>query len=152
MSEELCFELDSDGSYIPFSEACKALTDMHNPGAKDDSLKPDMDLVLSKFSRSLQEISKVGTFGAKKYSEDGWLDVPNGVRRYQSALLRHYFKHSEGELVDKETNYLHLAHAAWNSLAVLELYLKELDIEAEVEAPIIKEEPVCIGPSSPSPR
>lgn len=134
---------------IPFNEACKVLADLHKAGAKDDSLKPDIDLVLSKFSKGLQEVSKVGTFGAKKYSEDGWLEVPNGIRRYQSALLRHYFKHSEGEEFDKETGYTHLAHAAWNSLAVLELSIRE-----NRASNLKKTQGVdgSIGPSSPSPR
>jgi hypothetical protein len=97
----------------------------HTPGAKLDHAKPDLDLVLGDFSRALIEVGKVGTFGAKKYSEHGWLSVPNGVHRYSSALLRHYFKYKSGEIYDSESKLLHLSHLAWNSLATLELYLEE---------------------------
>lgn len=93
-------------------------------GVKLDNGKEDCDLVLGSFSRSLLEVSKVGTFGAIKYCEDGWLDVERGYRRYTSAMLRHYFKGSEIETHDLESGLLHDAHCAWNALARLELNLR----------------------------
>ena len=101
--------------------------DLHIAGAKDDSLKPDLDLVLGDFTRALQEVGKIGTKGAIKYSEHGWLSVPNGTRRYSSALLRHYFLESEGEYLDEELQLPHAACVAWNALARLELILREHD-------------------------
>lgn len=98
------------------------LTDLHTPGAKDDSVKPRTDLVLGGFSRALWEVSQVGTFGANKYTDNGWMEVPNGIERYLSALLRHYFKYRMGEVNDYESGLPHLSHMAWNALAVLELY------------------------------
>ena len=53
------------------------LTDLHKPGAKDDGVKPRTDLVLGGFSRALLEVSQVGTFGANKYTDNGWMEVPN---------------------------------------------------------------------------
>ena len=96
-----------------------------NMGAKFDGNKPDMDLVLGGFSRALIEVAKVGTAGAKKYSRDGWLQVPNGIDRYKSAELRHYFKEKGGEIIDPDFGYLHAAHRAWNALASLELLIEE---------------------------
>ena len=64
----------------------------------------------------------VGTFGAKKYTDRGWKEVNNGIERYLSAMLRHYFKFKNGEDLDNESGLTHLAHMAWNALAVLELY------------------------------
>ena len=101
------------------------LTDLHTPGAKDDSVKPRTDLVLGGFSRALLEVSLVGTFGANKYTDNGWMEVPNGIERYLSALLRHYFKYRMGEEIDPESGLPHLSHMVWNSLAVLELYRRE---------------------------
>lgn len=98
---------------------------IHTPGAKDDSVKPRTDLVLGGFSRALWEVSQVGTFGANKYTDNGWMEVPNGIERYLNALLRHYFKYRMGEVYDPESGLLHLSHLAWNSLAVLELYSRE---------------------------
>jgi hypothetical protein len=83
-----------------------------------------MGLVLGGFANALTEVAKVGTFGAAKYSDNGWEQVPNAEGRYTDALLRHVFKHMNGEVVDPEWGLFHLAHAAWNVLAVLE---KELE-------------------------
>jgi len=99
----------------------------HVPGAKLDQGKPRIGLVLKDFSRALDAVSWVGTFGAVKYTEHGWLQVPNGQERYLDALLRHLLTHEE---IDRESNLLHAAHAAWNALAVLELALRERE-EAE---------------------
>lgn len=97
----------------------------HEPGAKLDSGKPDLDLVLGAFSGALQEVGKVGTFGAKKYTNNGWLVVPDGIRRYSSAMLRHYFQESEGNYLDEETSLPHAAAVAWNAMARLQLILNE---------------------------
>jgi hypothetical protein len=97
---------------------------IHSIGFKDDSDKPDLDLVLGGFSKALYEVGKVGTFGAKKYTDNGWKSVSNGERRYTSAMLRHYFKESDGELIDPESELSHATHTAWNALARLELILE----------------------------
>ena len=94
-------------------------------GAKVDAGKPRMDLVLGSFADALVEVAKVGTFGAKKYTDNGWVDVPNGVQRYSDALLRHYFYEKNGEEVDSDSDLLHASHLAWNALARLSLILKE---------------------------
>lgn len=92
------------------------------PGVKLDQGKPDCDLVLGGFPRALLAVSAVGTFGAQKYSEDGWRSVDRGYRRYTSAMQRHYFK-GQIETHDLESQLLHDALAAWNALARLELRL-----------------------------
>lgn len=91
-------------------------------GVKFDQGKPRAALVLGGFSKALMEVSKVGTFGAGKYSPNGWRTVPHGVERYSDAMMRHWFSEAE---VDDESGLLHAAHVAWNSLAVLELMLQK---------------------------
>lgn len=103
----------------------QALPDPHAPGAKLDQGKPRVDLVLGGFPRALMEVAKVGTFGARKYSESGWLQVQDGQRRYADAGGRHWLLERMGELHDAESGLLHRAHRAWNALAELELYLIE---------------------------
>lgn len=98
--------------------------DPHEPGAKLDSGKVRPALVLGSFALALVEVSKVGTYGALKYTEHGWKSVPNGEARYADAQLRHYLSHCSGETHDKDTGLLHLAHEAWNALAKLNLYLE----------------------------
>ena len=116
--------INTDRSYHCNLMEAKATINPHAPGAKLDSQKPMLDLVLGDFAKALQEVGKVGTMGANKYSEHGWLSVDRAETRYLSAGLRHYFCHKEGEEIDEESHLPHLAHAAWNSLAVLELYLR----------------------------
>lgn len=96
----------------------------NDPGAKLDAGKVRPDLVLDGFSRALLEVAKVATYGARKYSENGWQEVPNGVIRYRAAGDRHRLYRKE-EPRDSDTHLLHLAHEAWNRLAELELTLRE---------------------------
>ena len=91
-------------------------------GVKLDNEKPRMDLVLGDFTRALEEVGKVGTFGANKYTDKGWVEVNNGIERYLSAMLRHYMKFRRGKQKDEESGLSHLSHMVWNALAVLELY------------------------------
>lgn len=95
------------------------------PGAKLDAGKNRLGLVLCGFSRALQEVGKVGTFGANKYTDNGWVEVQDGERRYTDAMFRHVLKESSGEKVDVDSGLLHAAHAAWNALARLDLMLRK---------------------------
>ena len=93
----------------------------HEPGAKLDSEKPDASL-LGLFGMALLEVSKVGTFGAKKYTRGGWQEVPDGVNRYTAAMMRHFL--AENLESHGDEGLLHMAQVAWNALARLELYLR----------------------------
>jgi hypothetical protein len=97
--------------------------DQHEPGSKLDAGKPRPALVLGDFSRALSAVTDVGTYGAAKYTDHGWLTVPDGVQRYSDAMMRHWLDESAGIACDRETNLLHAAHLAWNALARLELML-----------------------------
>lgn len=99
----------------------------HETGAKLDAGKNRLGLVLGGFSRALQAVGEVGTYGANKYTDNGWVAVPNGVDRYTDALLRHLLREQEGEQNDSDTALRHAAHAAWNALARLDLMLREDD-------------------------
>lgn len=99
--------------------------DQHAPGAKLDNGKPRHGLVLGAFANALTEVAKVGTFGANKYSDNGWLSVHNGLSRYTDAMLRHHFAEAGGEELDEDSGLRHAAHRAWNALAVLELAMRE---------------------------
>lgn len=94
------------------------------PGAKLDAGKVRVDLVLDGFSLALLEVARVATFGASKYSPNGWQRVANGVERYRAAGDRHRLKRHR-EVCDPDSKLLHLAHEAWNRLAELELHLRE---------------------------
>ena len=101
----------------------------HEPGAKLDNGKPRAGLVLRDFGNALLEVSEVGTFGAEKYTPHGWLSVKNGEERYLDAAMRHLLIKGS----DSESGIDHLAHAAWNILAVLELRYHKLAIDERLK-------------------
>ena len=96
------------------------------PGAKFDAGKVRPSLILNAMPLAILAVSEVGTYGANKYSENGWKDVDNGIARYTDAMDRHRIK--EGlEVFDEDSNLRHAAQVAWNALARLELMLREQD-------------------------
>jgi hypothetical protein len=100
-----------------------------DPGAKLDAGKT-MAGVLADFPRALKSVAEVGTFGAKKYSRGGWQSVPRGVERYTDAMWRHLLEDGIHPM-DADSSLLHLSHACWNCLAVLELKLREENRKGE---------------------
>lgn len=97
----------------------------HDLGAKLDYGKLRYDLVLDSMSNAIRAVVEVAEFGAKKYAENSWLEVPEGEKRYTRALLRHYFSEINGSDNDRDSGLLHAAHLAWNALSRLELKLRE---------------------------
>lgn len=80
-----------------------------NPGTKFDGSKARWDLFNVP---ALRAIARVLTFGANKYTDDGWHMVPDARRRYYAAALRHLtaWWESGGAEKDPETGESHLAH------------------------------------------
>lgn len=99
----------------------------NEPGAKLDAGKNRLGLVLGGFALALEQVGQVGTFGADKYTENGWISVPNGIERYTDAMYRHMLKEAQGELIDPQTELFHAAHTAWNALARLDLMVRKWD-------------------------
>lgn len=97
----------------------------HEAGAKVDAGKVRMHLITGGMARAITEVAKVATFGAAKYTDGGWVYVPDGFRRYEDAQQRHAAYRHMGEVHDPDSNLLHLAHEAWNALSKLDLYLRD---------------------------
>jgi hypothetical protein len=97
----------------------------HEKGSKLDAGKDRVHLCFSGFARALREVAKVTTYGANKYTPNGWEEVPDAMERYPDAAMRHYTDRESGEKFDRESNLPHLAHLCWNWLATLELELRE---------------------------
>lgn len=98
----------------------------------DGGKSPVFQGVFEYFPRALLSVGAVSGFGAEKYAWRGWQDVEDGFNRYKNAQFRHALYRAQGEEVDDDSGLLHLAHEAWNALASLELYLKELDQDQDV--------------------
>jgi len=77
-------------------------------GRKDDQDKLRYDLIPPEL---LEEVARVLTYGAVKYSERNWERGMAWGRPF-GALMRHMWAWWKGENCDPETGYSHLAHAA----------------------------------------
>jgi hypothetical protein len=95
-------------------------------GIKYDTGKTEYGLIPP---HALDEVAKVLTYGAQKYSRDNWKGVPDKERRYFDAALRHVWSFKRGENLDKETGLHHLAHAV-----CCLLYLAEFDLDPAFKA------------------
>lgn len=74
----------------------------------------------------IEEVAKVFTFGAKKYSPNNW----KGFTKEQQdeilgSLLRHILEYQKGNKLDSESGLHHLAHAACNIAFILYFENKE---------------------------
>ena len=65
---------------------------------------------------TVENIGKVLTFGAQKYSENSWQDLPDFWKRYKAALLRHIIAIDKGELIDPESGLPHIDHVLCNAV------------------------------------
>ena len=81
---------------------------------KFDEDKPRVSLVEPQF---ILGISKVLTFGAKKYGPNNWKEAQREDReRVKDAILRHLLAYLGGEKIDPESGYLHLYHIGCNTM------------------------------------
>lgn len=77
-------------------------------GIKYDSEKPDYSLLPPLV---LDEVVKVLTYGASKYSRENWRQLDDGKNRYFAAAQRHLWALRRGETHDEESGLSHAAHA-----------------------------------------
>ena len=84
---------------------------------KHDSEKSRVDLIPAK---SLLEVGKVLGYGSKKYGENNWQSLDNGIKRYKAAALRHLLQ-ADFEDKDSETGLSHYTHACANLLFIIHL-------------------------------
>lgn len=106
--------------------------------------------LLQYFSRALNSVADVSRYGKEKYDTEyagqNWTKVDGAEGRYLDAALRHLTAHSSGESVDPESGRRHLAHAAWNVLAVLELGLRA-EVHAGVHCSVVPTRGTRVGPN-----
>lgn len=90
-------------------------------GVKLDTGKVEMSLLMQGCAYAVRKVAEILTFGAKKYTRNGWQTVPDAERRYTDALYRHMNAIHSGELTDPESGLPHMAHVACNAMFLLEL-------------------------------
>jgi hypothetical protein len=67
------------------------------------------------------QVFDAAKYGAKKYTKGGWLTVPDGIKRYRAAAVRHLRRLDKGEGTDLESDLPHICHVAWNVWAAYTL-------------------------------
>lgn len=77
-------------------------------GKKDDASKARYDLIPP---QALHLIVKAFSYGAEKYSDDGWMLVSDWRKRYFAASMRHLWAWWRGEKFDPESGLPSLAMA-----------------------------------------
>ena len=94
------------------------MTNLNQPGVKDDANKLRYDLIPTSAITGLAEVL---TMEARKYTPNGWRNVPDGIERYYAALYRHLLAWRNGEQIDPESGLHHLKHVMINVAFLLEL-------------------------------
>lgn len=102
----------------------KDILDMKYDGGKIRASLPFID-----FPYGLQQLVGVADMGARKYEPHSWRTIENAEERYKDAIARHFLA-SFDDPVDEESGLDHLAHMAWNCLALME-FKKEREDDVE---------------------
>jgi len=95
------------------------MADLKKEGVKYDQGKPTPELLQLK---AIMEVAKIMEYGKRKYDANNWRKGMSWSR-LAGATLRHFFAFWTGQDYDEESGMLHLAHAAWNILSLLEYQL-----------------------------
>lgn len=92
------------------------------PGKRYDLGKPRYDLIPAD---ALEELAKVYTRGAAKYADRNWEKGMSWSRCF-GPLVRHTWAYWRGEDLDPETGCHHMAHVAWNAMALVSYALRKI--------------------------
>jgi len=74
---------------------------------------------------ALEMAGRVAGFGAQKYASFNFLKGYNWSLSY-NALLRHLMAFMRGEDIDSESGMPHIAHAAWQALALCSFWQRNI--------------------------
>ena len=91
-------------------------------GMKFDAQKLRYDLMPPE---TLEAITQVLTYGASKYDDNNWKNVE--TYRYEAAMMRHFEAYRKGEILDEESGFDHLAHAATCLIFILSKRLQKIE-------------------------
>lgn len=73
------------------------------------------------FDNALEALAKVMSQGGVKYEHRNWLKGGKPDAEYLNSAMRHLLSFEQGEFYDQDTGCAHIAHVAWNMLALLRL-------------------------------
>jgi len=87
-------------------------------GMKYDIGKPRYSLIPPAM---IDAVARVLTYGAEKYEANNWQKLDNAEERYTDALLRHLYRHLDGEILDPESGLPHIDMVATNAGFIIHL-------------------------------
>lgn len=88
---------------------------------RDNANKPKLSYAFL-FPKALEALARVKEFGGAKYGDGNWQKGGKPDREYLDACCRHIAKAMNNESpFDDESRCLHLGHALWNLMALIEL-------------------------------
>lgn len=123
----------------------------NKPAVKEDQGKNRLDLL---HFIALEQVALVATFGAGRRGDHNWR-TGFAYGRLFAAALRHMFSWFRGVDNDEESGYSHLAHAAWNILALLEFSLTKTGKDDRVIYPLgpeVQQHPLTSDSHLPRPE
>lgn len=88
---------------------------------------------------ALELVGKVAGFGATKYASFNFLKGYPWSLSY-NALFRHFLAFQRGEDIDPESGLPHMAHAAWQAMALLSFWQRGIGTDDRPPAYPPKEE------------
>jgi len=94
-------------------------------GERYNNGKPMLSLIPA---YATEEVAKVLTYGATKYSKNNWLKGRPWME-FVDSLERHLQAWKRGEDIDEESGCLHAAHLACNALMLVELIKIRPDLD-----------------------
>ena len=113
MRQEDAFQLPMFAISEPLTD--RATSQFATTGLRHDVGKIRLDLIPPEW---VMNLGSVLTAGANKYADRNW-ELGMAWSKVWGPLLRHAFKWLLGEQYDKETGCHHMAHVAWNALALM---------------------------------
>lgn len=121
----LCFTKHDTSEEIALCDVIMAELTLKTEGLKYDKEKPRTDLLPSK---ALVAVAEVLAKGAVKYDTHNWRKGIAWSRVY-AATQRHLFAWNDGQTIDKESGFNHLAHACCNLMFLLEYAETHRDLD-----------------------
>ena len=101
----------------------------HNKG------KPELSYWLQ-FPRSAEALSRVMEYGATKYERGNWAlggkpdeEYVDSAMRHLTAMMKYYKTGDKSDLFDKESGCLHIGHAMFNIMALIDVNNKKLPLK-----------------------
>lgn len=106
---------------------------------KTDEIANELQIgtMIHRFARAIYEISKVEAYNLENNQTE------NNSERYLNSMYLHFLTDAAGQKFDDNSKILHIAHAAWSAIALLENELRiaeQSEIDDQVKSSLMANE------------